>query len=361
MHRFYTAITALALAAALHLGAAVSLPAAPVHAECAATAEGRNVDQQYFAEMLMMLQQKPHPFAVKALMEWKPMEGTRACWNPLSTTWDTPDSDNFNCLNPPDCTMGVQDFPNKVRGQEATSKTLGLSFYGGLRNFLSGKSFDPSAIRESLYTWGGDDAYADTMIEKWQETWDQRRIEALKPPAGVSATNEGSNVVVRWTASKQGQQSMTVWRWQGEAWQRIGSVGANASEFTDKNPLPRGEGAYKVCAEGTSDSACSDKTTPVNKSAATTSTGTTKVNLTSFPTSVHRGSTAFVRAVTSPGASCDLSSRPGAKAKGSSEATADKSGSVTWSWPVATDAAAGTFTVKVTCGAGVVSKTLTIE
>src|SRR3954452_10626779 len=111
MHRFYAVLTALALAAALHFGGAVALP---VYAECASSAEGRNVDSQYFAEMLMMLQQKPHPFAVKALMDWKPMEGTRACWNPLSTTWDTDTSANFNCLNPPECTMGVQDFSNKV-------------------------------------------------------------------------------------------------------------------------------------------------------------------------------------------------------------------------------------------------------
>jgi hypothetical protein len=359
MHRFYAVLTALALAAALHLGAAVALPAAPVSAECATSAEGRNVDPQYFAEMLMMLQQKPHPFAVKALMDWKPMESTRACWNPLSTTWDTDTSANFNCLNPPECTMGVQDFLNKVDGQKATSKTLALSFYGGLRNFLSGKSFDPAAIRESLYTWGGDDAYADTMIGRWQETWEQRRIEALKPPAGVTALTDGGNIVVRWGASKQGQQAMTVWRWEGQAWQRIGRVNANASEFIDKDPLPKGQSAYMVCTEGASDSACSDKTSPATKNAASGSA--TKLNVTSFPVTAPRGTTAFIRAVTSPGASCALSARPGAKSKASSEATADTSGAVTWSWPIATDASTGSFTVKITCGATVVSKTLTIQ
>ena len=143
MHRFYITLTALALALTLHLGAAFALPAVPAYAECDTSAEGRNVDATYFAEMLMMLQQKPHPFAVKALMDWKPMEGTRACWNPLSTTMETANSENFNCLNPPECTMGVQDFPNKVKGQQATSRTLALSFYGGLRNFLSGKLLRP--------------------------------------------------------------------------------------------------------------------------------------------------------------------------------------------------------------------------
>lgn len=359
MHRFYTAVTALALAAALHLGAAVTLPEAPVYAECAPSAEGRNVDAQYFAEMLMMLQQKPHPFAVKALMDWKPMEGTRACWNPLSTTWDTDDSANFNCLNPPECTMGVQDFPNKIRGQQATSKTLALSFYGGLRNFLAGRSFDPEAIRQSIYTWGGDDAYADVMIERWQETWEQRRIEALKPPSGVSVLNEGSNVVVRWGASKQGQQAMTVWRWEGEAWQRIARTGANASEFIDKNPLPKGQSAYMVCTEGASESACSDKASPVTKNAA--SAAATRLNVTSFPTNAHRGTTAFIRAVTSPGAACSLSARPGAKSKESTDATADVSGAVTWSWPIAANATAGSFSVKITCGSAIVSKTLTIN
>ena len=359
MHRLYTAVTALALAVSLYLGAGVTALDAPAtaYAECATSAEGRNVNDAYFAEMLMMLQQKPHPFAVKALMDWKPMEGTRACWNPLSTTWDTVDSANFNCLNPPECTMGVQDFPNKVRGQQATSKTLALSFYGGLRNFLSGKSFDPEAIRQSIYTWGGDDAYADTMLDRWQTTWEQRRGEGLKPPSGVSASNEGGSVVVRWGGAKQGQQAMTVWRWEGEAWSRIARVSANVTEFTDKNPLPKGQSAYMVCAEGISDSACSDKASAATRAAVSA----TKVTVTSFPEAAHRGTTAFVRAVTSPGAACALSTRPGAKAKGSSEASADASGSVTWSWPIATDAKAGPFSVKVSCGAASVTKTLVIE
>jgi len=360
MHRFYAAFTALLLAAALHLGVAVTLPVAPAYAECDTSAEGRNVDSQYFAEMLMMLQQKPHPFAVKALMDWKPMEGTRACWNPLSTTMETANSENFNCLNPPECTMGVQDFPNKVKGQQATSKTLALSFYGGIRNFLAGKSFDPQAIRESIYTWGGDDAYADTMIERWQETWEQRRSEGLKPPAGVTAINEGSSVTVRWGATKQGQQAMTVWRWEGEAWQRIARVGASASEFTDKNPLPKGQSGYMVCTEGTSESACSDKATPVTKTAPSPA-GATRLNVTSFPGAARRGTTAFTRVVTSPGATCALNARPGAKSQDASDATADASGAATWSWPIATNATVGSFTVKITCGAATVSKTLTIQ
>jgi hypothetical protein len=362
MHRLYITVTALALALSLHLGAGITALETPasVYAECATNAEGRNVDATYFAEMLMMLQQKPHPFAVKALMDWKPMEGTRACWNPLSTTWDTDDSANFNCLNPPECTMGVQDFPNKVRGQQATSKTLALSFYGGLRNFLSGKSFDPEEIRQSIYTWGGDDAYADVMIERWGETWQQRRSEALKPPSGVSATNEGAKVVVRWTGTRQGQQAMSVWRWQGEAWSQIGRVSANVSEFTDKDPLPKGQGAYMVCTEGTSDSACSDKASPASRTSSSAGSAT-KVNVTSFPSSVHRGTTVFIRAVTSPGAACALSARPGAKSKDSTEATANASGAVTWTWPVATNASAGSFDVKVTCGTASVTKTLTIE
>ena len=361
MHRFYITITALTLALTLHLGAAAALPAVPAYAECDTSAEGRNVDATYFAEMLMMLQQKPHPFAVKALMDWKPMEGTRACWNPLSTTMETANSENFNCLNPPECTMGVQDFPNKVKGQQATSRTLALSFYGGLRNFLSGRSFDPQAIRESIYTWGGDDAYADTMIERWEQTWEQRRIDALKPPTGVSATSEAASVVVRWAGGKQGQQGMSVWRLEGEAWQRLGRVNADVTQFTDKNPLPKGQSAYMVCSEGASDSACSDKTSPVSRTAAAAGGATTKINVTSFPTTAHRGTTAFIRAVTSPGATCALSARPGAKSQASNEASADTSGAVTWSWPIAANAGAGSFSVKITCGATTVTRTLTID
>ena len=77
--------------------------------------------------------------------------------------------------------------------------------------------------------------------------------------------------------------------------------------------------------------------------------------------SVSPGLNAFIRAVTSPGATCALSARPGAKSKASNEATADASGAVTWSWPIATNAAAGSFSIKVTCGATTVTKTLTID
>jgi len=358
MKTLCTALSALALAVVLHLGAGITTLDAPsrAYAECESQAEGRNVDATYFAEMLMMLQQKPHPFAVKALMDWKPMEGTRACWNPLSTTWDTDDSANFNCLNPPECTMGVQDFPNKVRGQQATSKTLALSFYGGLRNFLAGRSFDHEAIRQSIYTWGGDDAYADTMIERWETTWQQRNAEALKPPTGVTSTNEGANVVVKWSGARQGQQAMTVWRWEGEAWKQLGRVGAAVTEYTDKAPPSKGA-SYMVCAEGNSDSACSEKSSVAGRNAASAS----KVNVTSFPASAHRGTSVFIRAVTAPGAACSLSDRPGAKAKASSAATADASGAVTWSWPIATDAKGGSYPVKVTCGTANVTKTLVIN
>jgi hypothetical protein len=69
----------------------------------------------------------------------------------------------------------------------------------------------------------------------------------------------------------------------------------------------------------------------------------------------------FIRAVSSPGAACSLSARPGAKAKASTEATADASGAVTWSWPVATDAKGGSFSVKLTCGAATATRTLVIE
>jgi hypothetical protein len=356
MKPLFTILGAIALAAALHLGAPFSPLGAPstAYAECDTKAEGRNVDATYFAEMLMMLQQKPHPFAVKALMDWKPMEGTRACWNPLSTTMETDASQDFNCLNPPECTMGVQDFPNKLRGQQATSRTLALSFYGGLRNFLSGRSFDHEAIRQSIYTWGGDEAYADVMIERWENTWQQRNAEALKPPTGVTTANAGANVVVKWSAAKQGQ-GLSVWRWEGEAWRQIGRVAAGATEYTDKSPNTKGA-SYMVCTEGASDSACSEKSSVASRGAAPAS----KVNVTSFPTTAHRGTSVFIRAVSAPGAACSLSARPGAKAKASAEATADASGAVTWSWPIATNATAGSFEVKVTCGTASVTKSLVI-
>src|SRR5688572_19022303 len=154
---------------------------------------------------------------------------------------------------------------------------------------------------------------------------------------------------------------MTVWRLEGEAWQRLGRVNGDVTQFTDKNPLPKGQNAYMVCTEGASDTACSDKTSPVTRTAATTGGVPTKINVTSFPAAAHRGTTAFIRAVTSPGATCSLSARPGAKSKASSEATADASGAVTWSWPIATNAAAGSFSVKVTCGASSVTRTLVID
>ena len=254
MHRFYCTYR-IRTRLTLHLGAAVTLPAVPAYAECATSAEGRNVDATYFAEMLMMLQQKPHPFAVKALMDWKPMESTRACWNPLSTTMETDHSDNFNCLNPPECTMGVQDFPNKVKGQQATSRTLALSFYGGLRNFLSGRSFDAAAIRQSIYTWGGDDAYADIMIDKWEQTWGSAASTLNRPASGATSEPQASSCAG--PARQQGQQAMTVWRLEGEAWQRL-EPRQRRRHPVHQDTAAGGPGAYMVCAEGSSDSACSD-------------------------------------------------------------------------------------------------------
>jgi hypothetical protein len=350
-------VVALLLALVLQAGTAATPSRVRAETLCEASGEGRNVDSAYFAELLMMLQQKPHPFAVKALMDWKPMEGTRACWNPLSTTMQTDNSQNFNCLNPPECTTGVQDFPNKVKGQQATSRTLALSFYGAMRNFLAAKSFDPEELRESIYIWGGDDAYATELIDRWQTTWQSRRPEGLKPPTGVTTTTEAANVVVTWRGTRQGQQATTVWRWEGDAWSRIGRVGANVTEFVDRSPLPKGKGSYLVCAEGSHDSACSEKSVPASRASSVA----TKVNVTSFPGPTHRGASVFIRAVTSPGATCSLSNRPGFKAKASSEQTADSTGAVTWKWAVAMDTPAGRYSIKVTCGAASVEKSLVIE
>ena len=166
--------------------------------------------------------------------------------------------------------------------------------------------------------------------------------------------------MVRWAGGKQGQQGMSVWRLEGEAWQRLGRVNADVTQFTDKNPLPKGQSAYMVCSRRCLRQRLLRQDVARHRTAAAPARPT-KINVTSFPTTAHRGTTAFIRAVTSPGAYLRPVSPPRRQVQASNEASADTSGAVTWSWPIAANAGAGSFSVKITCGATTVTRTLTID
>lgn len=129
---------------------------------------GKDVGRDYFSQVVGRLSNVPaSDFAVDALMAWKPYENTRACWNPLATTWKMTDVCNFN-------SVGVQNYQDQATGVRATANTLNLGYYDAIRKMLRMEAFDREGMRSALGTWGTcRGASCDALLDQWQALWNR--------------------------------------------------------------------------------------------------------------------------------------------------------------------------------------------
>ena len=128
--------------------------------------DGRDVGEAFFTDMLEdELGIAASDFALDAMAVWKRYENTGADWNPLATTWRMPGSWNYN-------SVGVQNYPDRTTGIQATANTLALSYYDAIRTMLREQAFNRSQIRAALVTWSGEGAYVDNLLNEWAALWD---------------------------------------------------------------------------------------------------------------------------------------------------------------------------------------------
>lgn len=143
---------------------------------------GKKVGRDFFIQVSKKLSNpgvSNLEFAVDALQAWEPHENTRACWNPLATTWRIPGSTNFN-------NAGVKNYQNKATGVRATVNTLNLNYYNAIRNLLALRSFNREGLRSALGTWGTcKGSNCDAILNKWQKLWKQYK--------GVEGSGSGGN------------------------------------------------------------------------------------------------------------------------------------------------------------------------
>jgi membrane protease YdiL (CAAX protease family) len=126
--------------------------------------EGRNVDRSFFEEVLRRLNIGLSDFALDALEAWKRYENTRAFWNPLATTKKMGGSWGFN-------EAGVQNYPDRNTGIEATAETLELQYYDAIREMLRVESFDREQIEKALNKWSGNGEYVLNLLNEWKTLW----------------------------------------------------------------------------------------------------------------------------------------------------------------------------------------------
>ena len=129
---------------------------------------GYEVGRDFFIEVLERLADVPvSDFAVDALVIWQPYENIGGCWNPLGTTWRMEVVCNFNCLNPPQCTTGVQHYQDQTMGTQATANTLAQGYFDTIRRMLRRESFDREQHRQALNKWSNSGAYVSSLLDKW--------------------------------------------------------------------------------------------------------------------------------------------------------------------------------------------------
>ncbi len=132
--------------------------------QCASANEGRHVNQAFLSDVLRAMGIAPTARSVQALEDWVPLEGTRACYNPLATTQRMAGSTSFNSI-------GVQNYATRASGVSATARTLLNGRYAAIDEYLAGHSFKPSAIQSELRTWIGSPSYAAHLTNEWAALW----------------------------------------------------------------------------------------------------------------------------------------------------------------------------------------------
>lgn len=84
----------------------------------------------------------PNAYQIKFAEAWRQKEGAQAAWNPFNTTLKVQDSLRYNIISE---TIGVQNYPNRQAGLDATIKTLNSRYYTDLVTAIKAIKDDATA------------------------------------------------------------------------------------------------------------------------------------------------------------------------------------------------------------------------
>ena len=107
-----------------------------------------SADGPFYEAILRGIGAPSTPNTTLFLQAWRQAEGTRATYNPLSTTWDGPGSTVYN-------SHGVRNYPSPKAGVDATVKTLLLPRFSRIADALR-QDQTPAQIASALVAsrWG---------------------------------------------------------------------------------------------------------------------------------------------------------------------------------------------------------------
>jgi hypothetical protein len=118
---------------------------------------GNLSDKNFYMKLLENLDAPVTDENLKFLYAWRQAEGKAGTFNPFNTTWDLPNSTNFN-------KVGVKNYTTLEDGMVATVKTIKNGRYNcilqGLRDDIGA---DKISKCESLKTWGTGDLVAKVV------------------------------------------------------------------------------------------------------------------------------------------------------------------------------------------------------
>ena len=155
----------------------ISLLCPPIHC-----VPGYAVEPEFYAQALAQAGIPVTQFAIQALQAWAQKEMTRACWNPLATTWNVPGrSCAYN-------RVGVKHYMSEADGVHATASTLSLERFDALRRFLAMEEWDEEELPRAvgIFVLGSPhgcymNPYCEDLFARWRPLWEHRETLDYNP------------------------------------------------------------------------------------------------------------------------------------------------------------------------------------
>lgn len=116
--------------------------------------------EAFFTRVLDRSDIEPTDFALDALQIWARMEASSATWNPLSARLQMTGSSDFDAA-------GIQNYPDRFTGIQATAETLALRRHSAIRDILKRERFDRQELAQALNTWGVEQERRASLINVW--------------------------------------------------------------------------------------------------------------------------------------------------------------------------------------------------
>lgn len=171
-------VVSLIMIMTILVGGSVTFPSSVLGA--ADCTPGNQVNISFWTDVIKRINElerkvviKDSNFATPFLQAWAPYENTKACWNPLATTWDT-GKGTWTIFNK----SGVKSYTERQWGVRATAASISskntANDMSSIRQMLAGNGFEKTKITSALKKWTGNGAYVPNLVAKWEKMYPKK-------------------------------------------------------------------------------------------------------------------------------------------------------------------------------------------